>query len=156
MSSVSARLHSDYATYVFNDASLAREIGDLAEADALYQRALQIWTDGLGPTHAFVARGLDALAEVAALRGQLDRSRELYERALAIYRRELGPTHPQVAWMLTNLARTVVGSGQHRRSAFATSMRPSRSFRSQARPTTPTTSRACWSFAARCRCAPAT
>ena len=56
-------------------------------------------------------RGLDALAEVAALRGQLDRSRELYERALAIHRRQLGPNHPQVAWMLTNLARTVADQG---------------------------------------------
>ncbi len=94
------------ATLVFNDAGVARDVGDLVEADALYTRAVDIWSKGLGPNHSFVARGLDAVADVAAERGDLPRAHDLYERALAIRRRSLGPEHPHVAWTLTNLART--------------------------------------------------
>ncbi|HEY7185473.1 MAG TPA: CHAT domain-containing tetratricopeptide repeat protein [Vicinamibacterales bacterium] len=103
--------HSDYATYVFNDAALAREIGDLGEAERLYTQSIAVWSKGLGPTHDFVARGLDALAEVAALQGQLPRARSLYEQALTIHRSKLGPVHPQVAWTLTNLAKTIADAG---------------------------------------------
>jgi CHAT domain-containing protein/tetratricopeptide (TPR) repeat protein len=97
-------------TYVFNDADVAREVGDL-QAEHLYERAVQIWSKGLGPDHPFVARGLDSLAEVVASRGQLTRAHALYERALTIRRRALGADHPQVAWTLTNLARTVADRG---------------------------------------------
>jgi len=103
--------YSDYATYVFNDAALAREIGDLTEAERLYTQSIAVWSKGLGPTHDFVARGLDALAEVAALQGQLPRARGLYEQALAIHRTKLGAVHPQVAWTLTNLAKTIADAG---------------------------------------------
>jgi len=99
------------ATLVYNDAGVAREIGDLAEADALYERAVDIWSKGLGPEHSFVARGLDALAEVAAARGETARAHGIYEHALTIRRRSLGPDHPHVAWTLTNLARTEADLG---------------------------------------------
>lgn len=99
------------ATLVYNDAGVAREIGDLAEADALYERAVEIWSKGLGPDHSFVARGLDALAEVAAARGQSARAHSIYERALTIRRRSLGPNHPHVAWTLTSLAKTEADLG---------------------------------------------
>ncbi len=99
------------ATLVYNDADLAREVGDLAEAEQLYERAVQIWSKGLGRDHPFVAKGLDALADVAASRGRVTRAHSLYERALAIRRSRLGANHPQVAWTLTSLARTVADSG---------------------------------------------
>lgn len=99
------------ATLVYNDAGVAREIGDLAEADALYERAVEIWSKGLGPDHSFVARGLDALAEVAAARGQSARAHRIYERALTIRRHSLGPNHPHVAWTLTSLAKTEADLG---------------------------------------------
>jgi CHAT domain-containing protein/tetratricopeptide (TPR) repeat protein len=99
------------ATLVFNDAGVARDVGDLVEADGLYTRAVDIWSKGLGPNHSFVARGLDAVADVAAARGDLARAHDLYERALTIRRRSLGPDHPHVAWTLTNLAKTEAGLG---------------------------------------------
>jgi CHAT domain-containing protein/Tfp pilus assembly protein PilF len=99
------------ATLVVNDAEVSRDLGDLSEADRLYQRAVLIWSKGLGPTHPFVANGLDALAEVAALRGQAARAHMLYERALAIRRQNLGADHPLVAWTLTSLARTEADNG---------------------------------------------
>jgi CHAT domain-containing protein/tetratricopeptide (TPR) repeat protein len=106
----SARADAE-ATLVFNEAQMARHVGDLAEADVLYQRAVDIWSKGLGPDHSFVARGLDALAEVAASRGQLKRAHDTYERALRIRRQSLGADHPHVAWTLTNLARTEADMG---------------------------------------------
>ena len=99
------------ATTIFNMAALAREIGDLAEADRLYGRAVQIWSNGFGPNHSFVARGLDALSEVVASRGQLARAHALYERVLAIRRRRLAPEHPLVGWTLTSLASTEADMG---------------------------------------------
>ena len=99
------------ATLVFNDAAISKNIGDLDEAELLYQRAIEIWSKGLGTEHAFVARGTDALAEVVASRGQLTRARMLYEGVLASRRRTLGAHHPQVAWTLTNLASTVADLG---------------------------------------------
>jgi CHAT domain-containing protein/tetratricopeptide (TPR) repeat protein len=99
------------ATLVFNEAGVARDVGDLSEAGALYERAVDIWSRGLGPDHSFVARGLDAVAEVAASRGQLSKAHTIYERALAIRRRSLGADHPHVAWTLTNLAKTEAEMG---------------------------------------------
>jgi CHAT domain-containing protein/tetratricopeptide (TPR) repeat protein len=99
------------ATLVFNDAGVAQDVGDLVEADELYTRAVDIWSKALGPNHSFVARGLDAVADVAAARGDLPRAHNLYERALTIRRRSLGPDHPHVAWTLTNLAKTEADLG---------------------------------------------
>jgi CHAT domain-containing protein/tetratricopeptide (TPR) repeat protein len=99
------------ATLIYNDALISQNIGDLAEAELLFQQAIEIWSKGLGSDHAFVARGMDALAEVVASRGQFARARRLHENVLATRRRTLGPRHPQVAWTLTNLASTVAELG---------------------------------------------
>ena len=101
-----------YATAIYNEAAVANEIGDLAQADALYQRAIQVWSSAFEPDHPFVARGLDALADVAASRGQLERAHLLYGRALTIRRKKVGQQHPDVAWTLTNLAQTSADSGR--------------------------------------------
>jgi CHAT domain-containing protein len=98
------------ATYVFNDADVAKEVGDV-EAGGLYEEAVRIWSKGLGANHPFVARGLDSLAEVVASRGQFSRARALYERALTIRRGTLGNDHPQVAWTLTSVARVLADTG---------------------------------------------
>jgi CHAT domain-containing protein/predicted negative regulator of RcsB-dependent stress response len=99
------------ATALHNLALLAVDMGDLAEAERLHTRAIQVWSTGLGPNHPFVARGLDALAEVVAARGYPSKARALYERALDIRRRDSGSDGPAVAWTLTNLARVVSDAG---------------------------------------------
>lgn len=100
------------ATALHNSANLAFEMGDVAEAERLHQRAIRVWSAGLGPQHPYVARGLDALAEVVASRGQFARARALYQRALTIRRRNIESARPDVAWTLTNLARTIADQGQ--------------------------------------------
>ena len=101
--------NSNTATVVFNLAALTAQMGDATEAERLYERAIQTWSDR-GSEDGFVAKGLDALADVLETRGALARSRSLLERALAI-RRNIRPDHPDVAWTLTNLARVVAASG---------------------------------------------
>jgi CHAT domain-containing protein/tetratricopeptide (TPR) repeat protein len=110
-----------YATTVYNQAMLAAEMGELREAETLYQRAIDLWGQALGTTHPFVARGLDSFAETLASRRQFSRARRLYERALSIRSRTLGPNHPHVAWTLTNIAETVAAGAEPRRAeAFLT------------------------------------
>ena len=95
---------STRATTALNEASLAADVGDWAEAERLYRTSVDMWSKTLGADHPFVARGLDGLADVAASQGRFDAARRLYEQVLAMRRRTLGPAHPQVAWTLASLA----------------------------------------------------
>ena len=95
---------STRATTALNEADLAVEVGDWADAERLYRTSVDMWSKTLGPDHPFVARGLDGLADVAASQGRFDAARRLYEQVLAMRRRTLGPAHPQVAWTLASLA----------------------------------------------------
>lgn len=101
--------NSNTATAVFNLAALATQMGDFLEAERLYERAIQAWS-ARGPADSYVAKGLDALAEVYEISGDAQRARGLYERALMI-RRQIRADHPDVAWTLTNLARVIAASG---------------------------------------------
>ena len=91
-------------------------MGDLVEAERLHRRAIDVWTAALGPTHPYVARGLDALAQVLEARGQPLDARQLYERSLAIRRRAQDNDSADVAWTLTNLARVLDATGQPARA----------------------------------------
>ena len=64
-----------------NQGDVARDIGDLREANRLYERAAQTWSKAFGPAHPFVARGLDAVADVALQRGLLAQARRLSTNA---------------------------------------------------------------------------
>src|SRR6266480_836265 len=74
-----------------------------AEVDQLYQRALQIREQALGPTHRDVAQSLNNLANLLQAMGDYAGARPLHERALRIWEQALGPTHPEVAQSLNNL-----------------------------------------------------
>ena len=58
----------------------------------------------LGPDHLHTAGGLDNLARLLQVQGDLVGARPLYERALAIYEKVLGPEHPLTATSLNDLA----------------------------------------------------
>jgi len=94
------------ATLTFNQALLAREIGDLDEARRLYSRAAQIWAEALGAHHPFVATGLNSLAEVSIEQKRFVEARRLYEQALGIRAQSLGTKHPDYARTLANLSIT--------------------------------------------------
>ena len=103
---------STRATTALNEAALAVEVGDWADAERLYRTSVDMWSKTLGPDHPFVARGLDGLADVAASQGRFDDARRLYEQVLAMRRRTLGPAHPQVAWTLASLAAVTWKAGE--------------------------------------------
>jgi tetratricopeptide (TPR) repeat protein len=108
----SAPAADSLATVLFNDASVAAQMGETADAETQYERAITIWKTNFGEAHPFVATGLDALASLIAPR-QRPRARELFEEALAVRRRALGASHPLVAWTLANSAWVISELGEH-------------------------------------------
>jgi len=74
------------------------------QAAPLYQRALAIYEQQLGPTHPDTATSLNNLAQLYQDQGKYPEAEPLYQRALAIYEQQLGPTHPDTATSLNNLA----------------------------------------------------
>ncbi|MBW4698425.1 MAG: CHAT domain-containing protein [Aphanocapsa lilacina HA4352-LM1] len=107
--------------------------GDLAEAERLHQRSLQLWQQGdyaqalepaeqamavreclLGPENPDVAASLNHLGNLLADRGDYGRSELLYERALAIRQKVFGSKHPSVAASLNNQAVLQTKQGRYR------------------------------------------
>jgi tetratricopeptide (TPR) repeat protein len=83
---------------------LLRAQGDDAAARPLYERALAIAEQVLGPQHPATAASLNNLAALLDAQGDDAAARPLYERALAIHEQVLGPLHPDTALSLNNLA----------------------------------------------------
>src|SRR6266487_2081486 len=74
------------------------------EAEPLYQRALAIREQQLGPDHPDTAGSLNNLAGLYHNQGKYKQAEPLYQRALAIYEQQVGPDHPHTAGSLNNLA----------------------------------------------------
>jgi tetratricopeptide (TPR) repeat protein len=87
--------------------------GRYLEALPLYQRALTVREQELGPTHPSTAISLNNLAELYRRQGKDAEALPLYQRALAIYEQELGPTHPNTATSLNNLALLYKSQGKY-------------------------------------------
>ena len=78
--------------------------GELAPAEALLLRALDLQERVLGPEHPELGRTLATLAEVLRLGGRLREADPLLRRALALQEAALGPDHPLVGKTLALLA----------------------------------------------------
>ena len=74
------------------------------EAEPIYQRALTIREQVLGPTHSHVATILNNLGLLYSHQGRYVEAKPLFQRALTIREQALGPMHPHVAQSLNNLA----------------------------------------------------
>ncbi len=86
-------------------AELHSDQGKYAEAEPLYQRALDIWEQQLGPEHPLVAYALNGLAILYKEQGKYVEAEPLYQRALRIREQKLGPEHLETAETIHNLAR---------------------------------------------------
>lgn len=73
-------------------------------AEALYNKALAIRVNILGPEHPVTAQSLNDLAFLLKLSGDFNRAEPFYRRALAIREKVLGPEHPDTAQTLNDLA----------------------------------------------------
>src|SRR6266852_2320413 len=85
-------------------ADYLRERAQYEQAESLYQRALRIWKQPLGPEHPQVAHALFGLALLYCEQAKYEQAEALYQRALRIWEQALGPEHPQVAYPLSGLA----------------------------------------------------
>jgi tetratricopeptide (TPR) repeat protein len=83
------------------------------QAEPLYQRALAIYEQQLGPQHPSTATSLNNLAELYRDQGKYEQAEPLYQRALAIREQQLGPQHPFTATSLDNLARLYRTQGKY-------------------------------------------
>ncbi|NBC32727.1 MAG: tetratricopeptide repeat protein [Alphaproteobacteria bacterium] len=93
------------AATVLNSAALAHELrADFAGAEPLYQRAIAIGEETLGPAHPNLAIQLNNLANLYRETGRTAEAEPLYQRAIAIGEKTLGPEHPDLAARLNNLA----------------------------------------------------
>jgi tetratricopeptide (TPR) repeat protein/DNA-binding XRE family transcriptional regulator len=89
---------------LYETATYLRDRARYIEAELLYQRALRIREQQLGPEHPDVAHTLNGLANLYAEQGKYVEAELLYQRALRIWEQHLGPEHPDVATTLNNLA----------------------------------------------------
>ena len=102
-----------YAACLNNLAFLLQAQGDYAAARPLYERALQVAEQALGPAHPSTANSLNNLAFLLQAQGDYAAARPLYERALTIYEQALGPAHPDTARSLNNLAFLLQAQGDY-------------------------------------------
>jgi tetratricopeptide (TPR) repeat protein len=85
-------------------AALFQDANRLAEAEALYRRALAITEKSFGPNHPHIASVLNNLAPLLKDTNRLRDAETFLRRALSIHEKSLGPDHPEVATNLNNLA----------------------------------------------------
>ena len=80
-----------------------QDLGDLAGAKKLYERALKIDEAAFGPDHPTVAIDVNNLAGVLKDLGDLAGAKKLYERALKILKKFLPEGHPNIKIVEDNL-----------------------------------------------------
>ena len=79
-------------------------MGDYAKAEPLFEQALQIRKQVLGPEHPDTASSLNNLALLNVRIGDYAKAEPLLQQALQIFKKVLGPEHPETATALSNLA----------------------------------------------------
>jgi tetratricopeptide (TPR) repeat protein len=103
----------ELAAYLNAWGIVSYEAGQYPAAELLYQRALALWEQVLGPTHPEVATSLNNLAGLYQAQGRYAKAEPLYQRALAIREHSLAPLHPHIAQSLDNLAVLYRAQGRH-------------------------------------------
>jgi tetratricopeptide (TPR) repeat protein len=81
---------------------------DVASAKKILQETVQNW----GPTHPYVVRHLNRLAEAYDRQGQYEKAELVYKRSLEVNEKAVGPDHPDLAETLNNLAELYQTQGQ--------------------------------------------
>ena len=107
-------LASTEAAFLINQLGFyLNERAQYVEAEPLYQRALAITEQTLGPAHPNTALSLNNLASLYDDQGRYTDAEPLLKRALAIIEQFCGPAHPQMARSLNNLAALYHSQGQY-------------------------------------------
>jgi tetratricopeptide (TPR) repeat protein len=98
---------------LYETASYLQNRARYAEAEPLYQRALHIMEQQLGPEHPDMTWSLNGLANNFREQGKYGEVEPLYQRALRIMEQQLGPEHPQVAQSLIGLGNIYSEQGKY-------------------------------------------
>jgi tetratricopeptide (TPR) repeat protein/transcriptional regulator with XRE-family HTH domain len=101
------------SSLTFKAAQYLRERGRYSEAEPLFQRALAICEQQLGPEHAEVASSLHGLANLYFDQGKYEEAESLFQRALAIRERQMDPTYFDVVSTLNRLAALYADQGKY-------------------------------------------
>ena len=86
--------HPDTALSLNNLAGLYRVQGKYKQAELLFQCALAIREQQLGPDHPDTASSQWWLASLAHEQGKYAKAKVLYEQALRVFEQQLGADHP--------------------------------------------------------------
>ncbi len=101
----------EYSSLLTNQAQILHGLGQLDEADALYQRAYEIMRLEYPEATREMAIQLNNRALVAFDLGRRDEALELARESVELRRRTYLGDHPMVAFGLTNLVGMAVGAG---------------------------------------------
>ncbi|KAL5371686.1 hypothetical protein DPSP01_014087 [Paraphaeosphaeria sporulosa] len=91
---------------------LYRNQGKLAEAEAMYSRALQGYEEALGPKHTSTLLTVNNLGLLYADQGKLAEAEAMYRRALQGYEEALGPKHTSTLTTVNNLGNLYRNQGK--------------------------------------------
>jgi tetratricopeptide (TPR) repeat protein len=86
--------------------------GKLAEAEAMYTRALQGKEEALGPKHTLTLNTVNNLGNVYADQGKLAKAEAMYTRALQGREEALGPKHTLTLLTVNNLGAFYADQGK--------------------------------------------
>jgi tetratricopeptide (TPR) repeat protein len=93
-----------FTSLAYKVAQYLQERGWYTEAEPLYQRALHVREQVLGPRDPAVASSLQGLANLYYMQDRFAEAEPLYQRALHVREQVLGPRDPAVASSLQGLA----------------------------------------------------
>ena len=90
-----------------------QNVGDYAEAEPLYRRALAGYERVMGPEHPDTLTSVNNLAMLLYSTGAYGEAEPLFRRALAARERVLGPEHPDTLTSVDNLAGLLERTGAY-------------------------------------------
>ena len=87
-------------------------MGELKQAKDYHQKAMEMYTNVLGPNHIDVATSYNKLGLVYEALGELEQTKDYHERAMEIWINVLGPNHIKVAASYNNLGSVYNAMGE--------------------------------------------
>ena len=108
------RMNDKDSSYAFHNLGLLYfNQGKLAEAEKMYQRALDGYEKAWGPEHTSILGTVNNLGLLYFNQGKLAEAEKMYQRALDGYEKACGPSHPSILRTVNNLRLLNVSRGEH-------------------------------------------
>lgn len=104
---------AEAAALLFRTAKHLEDYMLYEQVESLYQQALHIWEQALGPEHPHVTRPLNGLANLYRIQGKYEQAKPLYQQAVHIWKQIPEPEYLEMADSLNGLANLYRIQGQH-------------------------------------------